>query len=225
MTDDRATTSPVRWSDSDLATIRAALNGGVLPATVRLSDSGTALVFSPDEVAGPAGGITCTTAAVDHRHRPGTRVTTGTDVLLGPAGWHGVTACGQAAAMDQVELDLWYAERRVAPPWRRRIDDLPDCDRCFPCLGPAAYTSVDRPEQVTTLAHIWRSSRTPDAAWSLGLGFDDHLATLTPAPEPPLDQADAALAAAGLRRTTDWQPHFPRGSWGWRTAIVMEGEQ
>jgi len=76
----------------------------------------------------------------------------------------------------------------------------------------------------TTRAAVYRSPGRPQVPWSLGIGFDDHLAVLCPGQDAPLDAADAALAAAGLRRVDAWRPHFPRASWGWRTAIVTKDE-
>jgi hypothetical protein len=76
----------------------------------------------------------------------------------------------------------------------------------------------------TIRATVYRSPGRPRMPWSLGVGFDDHLAVLCPDKDAPLDAADAALMAAGLRRVEDWRPHFPRASWGWRTAIVTKDE-
>lgn len=90
-----------------------------------------------DRRGGPDGEpLECTTAEVTHRHRTGRRRATGSDVLLGPIGWSGATACGLPDAMDRAELDLWYAEWNVTPEHRRRIADLPDCPRCFPTATP-----------------------------------------------------------------------------------------
>lgn len=71
-----------------------------------------------------------------------------------------------------------------------------------------------------TRATVYRSPGRPQMPWSLGVGFDDHLAVLRPGEDAPLDAADVALAAAGLHRVEEWRPHHPRASWGWRTAIV-----
>jgi hypothetical protein len=76
----------------------------------------------------------------------------------------------------------------------------------------------------TNTATVYRSPHFPLVPWSLGIGFDDVLAVLEPGQDPPLDAADAALAAAGLRRIGDWRPHFPRADWGWRKATVTPGQ-
>ena len=88
----------------------------------------------------------------------------------------------------------------------------------------AALRSTGPATTHTTRATIYRSPRCPQMPWSLGVGFDDHLAVLRPGQDAPLGTADAALAAAGLRRVEDWRPHFPQASWGWRTAIVTTDE-
>ncbi|GGM22818.1 hypothetical protein ACFFX1_10895 [Dactylosporangium sucinum] len=85
---------------------------------------------------------------------------------------------------------------------------------------PAPVASRPDIPTETTTATVYRSPRRPDDPWSLGIGFDDFLTHLPAGEHAPLDAADAALAATGLRRTSDWRPHFPRGSWGWRTANV-----
>lgn len=69
---------------------------------------------------------------------------------------------------------------------------------------------------------IYRSPRAALSPWQLGIGFDDHLATLTPAAAAPVDTADQALTVASLQRTTPWQPHPHRGDWGWQVAQVYD---
>ncbi len=81
-------------------------------------------------------------------------------------------------------------------------------------------TTTTLPDTTTTRATVYRSPGRPQVPWSLGVGFDDHLTDLCAGEDAPLDAADAALKAAGLRRIEDWQPHHPRASWGWRTALV-----
>ncbi|MBN2622896.1 MAG: hypothetical protein JXA83_06000 [Acidimicrobiales bacterium] len=72
----------------------------------------------------------------------------------------------------------------------------------------------------TNTVTVYRSPSHPQTPWSLGIGFDEVLSVLESGPEAPLDAAEAALTAAGLRRVGDWQPHFPRAEWGWRIATV-----
>ena len=80
------------------------------------------------------------------------------------------------------------------------------------------------PQGSASTVTVYRSPRSPQASWSLGVGFDDHLAVLHPAQDAPLAAADEALAAAGLRRVDNWRPHFPRADWGWRTATVAKDD-
>jgi hypothetical protein len=55
-------------------------------------------------------------------------------------------------------------------------------------------------------AHIYRGSRDPHP--SLGVGFDDFLATLTS--DDPCGEGDRVLAAHGWTRTGAWSDHTPR---------------
>jgi len=116
----------------------------------------------------------------------------------------------RAGREDAVVFPIEEPKAAAAPTQRATVGELAD----------AAASRSAGADQRTTTATLYRSPQHPDQPWSLGLGFDSHLATLVAGGEPPVGAADAALAAAGLRRIADWRPHFPRGDWGWHTATV-----
>lgn len=123
-------------------------------------DRAAAIFGAPDE---------CTTEAVTHRHRPGQLAPTATNQMLGALGQRGTTACGQPDALDQRELDMWYAEWHVPAQRRARVAELPDCPDCFPG-ETTAPASTARPVGTVTIHQL-------DAHGACWREFDHHPVT------------------------------------------------
>ncbi len=73
----------------------------------------------------------CTTESVQFRHRPAVLAAPAVNDFLGTLGRRGTTACGEPDALDQPELDMWYAEWGVPKERRAVIAKLPPCSKCY----------------------------------------------------------------------------------------------
>jgi hypothetical protein len=73
-----------------------------------------------------------------------------------------------------------------------------------------------------TTVCLARLTMRPGLPWSVGAGFNTHIAALGTAETAPVDAADQALAAAGITRTSAWRPHPTRGAAGWLVADALD---